>query len=41
MTVVLDHDANRVVWCAKGHGKAVLKPFFEQLSEDQRPAYGW
>ena len=36
MTVVLDHDANRVVWCAKGHGKAVLKPFFEQLSEDQR-----
>ena len=35
MTVVLDHDANRVVWCAKGHGKAVLKPFFEQLSEDQ------
>lgn len=36
MTVVLNHDANRVVWCAKGHGKAVLKPFFEQLSEDQR-----
>ena len=36
-----DHDANRVVWCAKGHGKAVLKPFFEQLGEDQRPACRW
>ena len=35
LTVVLDHDANRVVW-REGHGKAVLKPFFEQLSEDQR-----
>lgn len=36
MTVVLDHDANRVIWCAKGHEKAVLKPFFEQLGEEQR-----
>lgn len=36
MTVVLDHDANRVIWCAKGHEKAVLKPFLEQLGEEQR-----
>lgn len=36
MTVVLDHDTGRVVWCAKGHGKAVLESFFSLLTEDQR-----
>ena len=36
MTVVLDHDANRVVWCGKGHGKDVLRSFFKLLSTEQR-----
>ena len=36
MTVVLDHDRCRVVWCAKGHGKEVLRGFFESLTEAQR-----
>lgn len=36
MTVVLDHDACRVVWCGKGHGKAVLESFFDLLTEEQR-----
>lgn len=36
MTVVLDHDANRVIWCGKGHGKVVLESFFSLLSAQQR-----
>lgn len=36
MTVVLDHDTCRVVWCGEGHGKAVLESFFSQLSDGQR-----
>lgn len=36
MTVVLDHDTGRVVWCAKGHGKAVLESFLGLLTEAQR-----
>lgn len=36
MTVVLDHDTGRVVWCAKGHGKDVLRSFFSLLAPDQR-----
>lgn len=36
MTVVLNHDTGRVVWCAKGHGKEVLETFFSQLSDEQR-----
>lgn len=36
MTVVLDHDTGRVIWCAKGHGKEVLQGFFDLLSEEQR-----
>lgn len=36
MTVVLDHDTSRVVWCARGHGKAVLESFFALLTEGQR-----
>lgn len=36
MTVVLDHDTGRVVWCGKGHGKAVLESFFDLLAEEQR-----
>ena len=36
MTVVVDHDRNRVVWAAKGHGKAQLDAFFDLLTEEQR-----
>lgn len=36
MTVVLDHDRSRVVWCAKGCGKEVLRGFFGLLSDKQR-----
>lgn len=36
MTVVLDHDTGRVVWCGKGHGKEVLRSFFALLSASQR-----
>lgn len=38
MTVVLDHDAGRVVWCGKGHGKSVLESFFDLLTPEQRAA---
>lgn len=36
MTVAVDHDTGRVVWCAKGHGKAVLESFFSLLTDEQR-----
>lgn len=36
MTVVVDHDRGRVVWAAKGHGKAQLNQFLDLLDEDQR-----
>ena len=36
MTIVVDHDRNRVVWAAKGHGKAQLDSFFSMLSPEQR-----
>jgi transposase len=36
MTVVLDHDRNRIVWAAKGHGKSVLEGFFALLSAEQK-----
>ncbi len=36
MTVVLDHDTARVIWCCKGHGKEVLRSFFLLLSAEQR-----
>lgn len=36
ITVVVNHDTNSVVWMADGHGKAVLKQFYEALSEEQR-----
>lgn len=36
MTVVVDHDTGRVVWCARGHGKAVLESFFDLLTDGQR-----
>lgn len=36
MTVVINHDTNAVIWCAKGHGKTVLEGFFQLLTSEQR-----
>lgn len=36
MTVVVNHETGRLIWAAKGHGKAVLDSFFVSLSEEQR-----
>ena len=36
MTVVVDHDTGRVIWCAKGYGKAVLESFFSLPTDKQR-----
>ena len=38
MTVVVDHERNRVVWACKGHGKAQLNAFFDLLTDEQRAA---
>jgi transposase len=35
VTVIVDNDTGRLVWAAKGHGKAVLAPFFEALGPDR------
>ena len=36
ITVIVNHETNTVVWAAKGHGKEVLKQFFEALTPEQR-----
>lgn len=36
LTVIVDHDKNRVVWLHEGHGKSVLEKFYEELSDEQR-----
>ena len=36
ITVIVDHDRNRVVWLYEGHGKSVLEKFYEELSDKQR-----
>jgi transposase len=36
MTVVVNHDTGAIIWAAKGHGKAVLRTFFETLTKVQR-----
>lgn len=38
LTVVVDHERNRVVWACKGHGKSQLNAFFDLLTEEQRAA---
>ena len=38
LTVVVDHERNRVVWACKGHGKSQLNAFFDLLTEEQRDA---
>jgi len=35
ITVIVNHDTNSVVWASQGHGKSVLKKFYEQLSPEQ------
>jgi transposase len=35
VTVVVDNDTGRLVWAAKGHGKAVLAAFFDALGPDR------
>ena len=35
MTVVVCHDTRRVVWMADGHGKQVLKEFFDALGAER------
>jgi transposase len=36
MTVVVNHDTGKLIWAAKGHGKAVLDQFFGLLTPGQR-----
>ena len=36
ITVIVDHDRNRVVWIHEEHGKSVLEKFYEELSDKQR-----
>lgn len=35
ITVIVNHDTNTVVWAAQGHGKGVLKQFYETLTPEQ------
>lgn len=36
ITVIVDHDRNRVVWLHEGHGKSVLEKFYKELTDKQR-----
>jgi transposase len=36
LTIVVDHDRNRVVWVGIGYGRQVLEQFFRLLSVEQR-----
>jgi transposase len=38
MTVVVDHHTRRVVWMADGHGKDVLRGFFDDLGPERSAA---
>ena len=38
LTVVVDHERNRVVWACRGHGKSQLNAFFDLLTDEQRAA---
>ena len=35
LTIVVDHDRQRVVWTAKGHDSAALKAFFDELGPER------
>ena len=36
--MIVDHDARRLVWAAPGHGKAVLRGFFDALGPERSAA---
>lgn len=36
ITVIVNHETNTVVWAHEGHGKEILKLFYEELTEEQR-----
>ena len=38
LTVVVDHDSGCVVWCAKGHGRAQLEAFADELGDERAAA---
>ena len=40
LTVVIDNDTGRLVWAAKGHGKAVLGAFFDALGPHRAAKLG-
>jgi len=35
LTVVVDHDARRLIWAAPGRDKATLEEFFDLLGQDR------
>lgn len=36
ITVIVNHETNTVVWAHEGHGKEILKLFYEKLTDEQR-----
>jgi transposase len=36
MTVIVNHETGHLIWAHKGHGKEILKKFFEALTPGQR-----
>ena len=36
MTVIVNHVTGKLIWAEKGHGKSVLRGFFESLTPEQR-----
>jgi len=36
MTVVINHETGHLIWARKGHGKTILREFFEALTKEQR-----
>lgn len=36
MTVVVNHETGHLIWAKKGHGKEILKEFFNALTPEQR-----
>lgn len=36
MTVIVNHKTGHLIWAKKGHGKAVLTTFFDELTDEQR-----
>jgi transposase len=36
MTVIVNHETGNLIWARKGHGKEILREFFEELTPEQR-----